>query len=62
MKYPWEDKTPERQHQTCQVSRPAWYKNNTMFKPVKDWTDKELADEHEIVRAKIIFEKTKEVV
>jgi len=24
-----------------------------MFKPIKDWTDQELADEHEICRAKM---------
>jgi len=43
----------DKPRQSCQVARPPWYDNNTMFKPIKDWTDQELADEHEICRAKM---------
>lgn len=35
---------------TCQVAPPPWYKDNPLFKPIKDWTDKELADEKERIR------------
>jgi len=58
VKYPWESKQPERPRQSCQVARPSWYNDSTMFKPVKDWTDQELAAEHEIVKARMIFERT----
>ena len=50
-------KEPPRQ--TCQVARPTWYNDSTMFKPIKDWTDEELATEHEIVKAKIAFTETR---
>jgi len=59
VKYPWEPKQPERPRQSCQVARPSWYKSNTGNKPIADWTDQELADEREIVKAKMIFEQTK---
>jgi len=32
-----------------------------MFKPIKDWTDQELADEHEICRAKMTLEEPREL-
>lgn len=32
---------------------PAWYKNNIMFKPIKDWTYEELALEHAIVKQRM---------
>jgi len=43
-----------------QVDPPPWYKNDTMFKPIKDWTDEEIARDHEIIRAQILFNESKQ--
>jgi len=53
---PWADKMikSKSKRYTCQVAPPPWYKHNTMFKPIMDWTDEELTIEHEIVKRKIL--------
>jgi len=58
---PWHDKIikTKSKRYTCQVAMPIWWEANTMFKPIMDWTDKELADEHEIVRAKVATDNAK---
>jgi hypothetical protein len=35
---------------SIRFARPSWYDNNTLFKPIKEWTDDEIAIEHAIIR------------